>query len=701
MKRLSDAAVRRWAWVSFVGFLASGLLSLVVGLMDPTNVADWGSSGNAGDIVFTLVILLFPLVGLMITHRQPRNRIGWLLLVIGLTWGLSGLIDAYSEVALLVRPGSLPGGLAAQVVASAFWLPPIGEMGIFLILLFPDGHLPSRRWRPLAWTGIAVIVVGTLMMSLSPGVVNDVRVPGHPNPIGIEALRGLLYPILGVVLLLLPLCVLASAWALITRFRRSTGVERLQLKWLSTAGAFVAVAYGLAMGSGVPSALGLGLDPTIITAIDNIALISFGLIPIAIGVAVSRHGLYGIDAIISRALVFGALAVFITGVYVAIVVGIGALVGQQHPSVLLSVFATAIVALAFQPVRQRVHRVANRMVYGERATPYEVLSDFASRMAAQYTTGELLPQLAQTLSKCLGGARVEVWLQSADGLAREVCWPPEAAVPASAPEGDRVVPVGHYGELLGMITVLKPGGEHVTPTEDKMLDAVASQAGLMLRNVRLIDDLRTSRERLVTTQDDERRRLERNLHDGAQQSLVSVALLLRMATGHVADDRVRASLTEASAQLQQAIDELRELARGIHPAILTERGLGPALTSLAERSPVPVEVEQTVRERLPATVEGTIYFVAAEALTNVAKYARATSVTLRLDREDGEVVLVVADDGVGGADPVGGTGLRGLSDRVAAVDGAFDVQSRHGEGTRIECRVPVVVARVPVLETVS
>src|SRR6185295_11445533 len=161
---------------------------------------------------------------------------------------------------------------------------------------------------------------------------------------------------------------------------------------------------------------------------------------------------------------------------------------------------------------------------------------------------------------------------------------------------------------------------------------VASQAGLVLRNVRLVDDLRSSRERLVTTQDDERRRLERNLHDGAQQSLVSVALLTRMAAARATDEQLRASLTEAASQLQLAIDELRELARGIHPAILTERGLGPALTSLAERSPVPVQLENEVKQRLPAPIEATLYFVVAEALTNVAKYAAATTVEVRLGR---------------------------------------------------------------------
>ena len=165
---------------------------------------------------------------------------------------------------------------------------------------------------------------------------------------------------------------------------------------------------------------GLGIGDTAMNFVDTVSLLAFLLIPAAVGIAVSRHGLYGIDAVISRALVVGVLGVFITGVYVAIVVGIGALIGQQGPSVALSVVATAVVAVAFQPVRERVQRWVNRLVYGERATPYEVLADFASRVTGRYTTAELLPRLAQTVSEGLGGAQVEVWVRTGDELVREV-----------------------------------------------------------------------------------------------------------------------------------------------------------------------------------------------------------------------------------------------------------------------------------------
>ena len=411
----------------------------------------------------------------------------------------------------------------------------------------------------------------------------------------------------------------------------------MQLKWLTTAGAVVALLFLLSMAASLQHwarASSTDLEAWVLV-MQSISILSFGLIPLAIGVAVSRHGLYGIDAIISRALVFGTLAVFITGVYVGIVVGVGALVGQQRPSVALSVVATAVVAVAFQPVRSRVQRFANRLVYGERATPYEVLSDFAGRMTGTYPTSELLPRMAQMVGRCLGGAQVEVWLADGARLVREAAWPDEGSVGVEVPLDDastlpvdRQVEVRHHDELLGLITVTKPAGEPVTPPEEALLEHVASQAGLVLRNLRLIDDLRSSRERLVTAQEVERRNLERDLHHGAQQSLVGVALLLRLAANRLGDDPdgLGPSVTEAGSQLKQAIGELRELARGIHPAVLSERGLGPALDSLAERSPVPVVIDSDLAERLPATVEATLYYAVAEALTNVAKYASATRI---------------------------------------------------------------------------
>jgi len=216
----------------------------------------------------------------------------------------------------------------------------------------------------------------------------------------------------------------------------------------------------------------------------------------------------------------------------------------------------------------------------------------------------------------------------------------------------------------------------------------------VLRNVRLIEELRTSRQRLVSAQDEQRRRLERDLHDGAQQRLVAVSLALRMARAGIDPDKdadLGERLEMTSAELGKALSELREFARGIHPAILTERGLVAALHSLAERSTVPTSVQSGLDRRLPAPVEAAAYFMACEALANVAKYAKATTFTVRLDAPDGVLTLDITDDGIGGADPSRGSGLRGLGDRVAAVDGTLEVDSPPGNGTRLTARIPVPV----------
>ena len=234
--------------------------------------------------------------------------------------------------------------------------------------------------------------------------------------------------------------------------------------------------------------------------------------------------------------------------------------------------------------------------------------------------------------------------------------------------------------------------------EQELVRAVGGAATLTLENERLdaelranVEELRASRQRLVDAEFEGRRQLERDLHDGAQQRLVSLALNLRMARSKLEAGEAGAEelLEGASAELDLALGELRELARGIHPAVLSDRGLDAALQSLASRAPLPVEVAELPGEPLPDKVESAAYFVVAEALTNVAKYSRASQATVRVAQLNGRVVVEVSDDGVGGADPAKGSGLRGLTDRVSALDGRLAVESEPGEGTTVMAWIPV------------
>jgi signal transduction histidine kinase len=690
---MSERGARRLAWSAFAVW---ALLVVATVFLNLQTKRLPGQVGNQGDLWWTGVTSSFGIVAILILGRQPRNRIGWTLMAIGLLFAEP--LSAYGEFAI---SNGLPGGLVSVALAGPLWAPPIGIMGTVLLLRFPTGKLLSSRWRKvelLAAVGIAVTVVSILFV---PRSLEEEGYPNLANPLGVEALKPM-FSVLQGFILLIPLTIVASAASLVIRFRRSTGAERMQLKWLTTAAAGVAVIYAAAILASLQHAWGTVTTPTWVAVIQNASAGSFVLIPIAIGFAILKYRLYDIDVVINKTLVYGAMAAFITAVYVAIVVGIGRSIGTER-NLGLSILATALVAVAFQPVRERVQRFANRVVYGKRATPYEVLSEFSGGVAQAVAAEELLLRMARVVTEGVGVARADVWLRVGPQLVHEATWPEGDGQPASlpipadenvvsVPAADAFVPVRHQGELLGVIGVKPSPGEAINPGKTKLLEDLASQAGLVLRNARLIEELLTSRQRLVTAQDEERRRLERDLHDGAQQRLVSISLALRMAGGMVrpnSNPQLETRLDQASEQLALALSELREFARGIHPAILTERGLGPALGSLAERSTVPATVQSSVDRRLPAPVEATAYFVVSEALANVAKYSKAAAVTIRGEARGDQLVVTVADDGVGGADMSRGSGLRGLSDRVAAVGGTLEMESPPGKGTTLRCSIPL------------
>jgi signal transduction histidine kinase len=442
-------------------------------------------------------------------------------------------------------------------------------------------------------------------------------------------------------------------------------------------------------------------------------------LPVATGVAILRYRLYDIDVVISRSLVYGALAAFITAVYVGIVVGVGTLVGSGgQPNLVLSIIATAVVAVTFQPLRERLQKVANRLVYGRRATPYEVLSEFSQRVAETYAANEALPRMAMVLADGTGAERATVWLRSGGHLKPAATWPlPEATngtAPHETPEpitisseavpdipgADKVVPVRHQGELLGALTVTKRRGESLTPVEEKLLDDLGSQAGLVLKNVGLtnellerLEELRASRQRLVAAQDDERRRLERNLHDGAQQNLVALKVKLGLVEmlAHKDAAKARQLLAELKGDTDEALNTLRDLARGIYPPLLADRGLGAALEAQARKATVAVEVVSDGLGRYPQEVEAAVYFCVLEALQNTQKYAEASRAVVRLSERDGSVAFEVEDDGKGfdPATATRGAGLTNMADRLDALGGGIEIESEPGAGARLSGTIPV------------
>jgi signal transduction histidine kinase len=300
-------------------------------------------------------------------------------------------------------------------------------------------------------------------------------------------------------------------------------------------------------------------------------------------------------------------------------------------------------------------------------------------------------RVRDALARVLGDPSLELalWLPDrqtyADGEGRRVELPEPGsgrAVTLLGPAAAPVVALVHDPALLERRALLASAG---------------AAARLALENERLqaqlraqLAELRASRARMVSAGDEERRRLERDLHDGAQQRLLSLGLALQLARAKLGPDADGAAdlLAEADDELRAALDELRELARGIHPAVLTEQGLGPAVSSLADRSPVPVTIASLPERRLPAPAEAAAYFIVSEALANVAKYAHASSVRVNVAETNGGVLVDVDDDGVGGADPARGSGLRGLADRVHALDGQLTVDSPPGHGTHLHAAIP-------------
>ena len=664
-----------------------------------------GSADPFGDLAFIVAFAAFPVIGYVLATRRPENAIGWLMLGMGVFFGLSSITSSLGGY--LLHSGHRDAAVWLYAIDSPSWVPIVVLPITFLLLLFPDGHLPSRRWRWFAWTiGIGISLV-YLVILVGPGKLEESPVKGATNPIGIEALRPILEGAQALILVI-PIAVLGSLLALILRFRRSSGIERLQLRWLLTAAGFVAVFFSVAIIASIGSTWGTGEEPGWLQVLQTVVIPSFALIPIAIGVSILRYRLFDIDVVINKAVLVGALAVFITAVYVAIVVGVGTLVGSRA-SPFLSAIAAAVVALAFQPLRRRAQRIADRLVYGKRATPYEVLSDFSERVGQTYASDDLLPRMAQALAEGTGAARADVWVRAGDDLRPEASWPDDASTlpprPVGSAESEATAtsmfePVRHRGELLGALSIEKRPGESLTATEERLVADLAGQAGLVLRNagltqelLRTIDELRTSRQRLVTAQDEERRKLERNLHDGAQQQLVALTVKLGLLERLVERDPAQAG--SIAAQLQgdatEALEELRDLARGIYPPLLADKGLVAALESQARKSAVEVVIEADGIGRYAREAEAAVYFSCLEALQNVAKYASASRATVALTDGDGQLRFRVEDDGEGfdASASSYGTGLQGIADRLAALGGELEVRSAPGAGTTLSGSLPV------------
>ncbi|HET7928834.1 MAG TPA: GAF domain-containing sensor histidine kinase [Actinomycetota bacterium] len=640
--------------------------------------------------------LIWIAVGSLIVSRERRNPIGWIVLVVGLGYPVWGLAAVGSGALAFRYPDSTIGALLAWTSTLLFfWLVLIP----FLFLLFPDGRAPSHRWKVVGWLIAVGGTVGLLTTALTPDpTLNSLADLGLsvPSPIAVDALAGWGGTIVflgGVGVLVGGGLSVASLWL---RYRRSSGDERQQIRWLAFVGGAAAALFVIQVVLGIlaESVLDLGEDEANalfgVVSLPFVATIAVG-IPLATGVAVLRYRLYDLDVVVKKTVIFGLVAVGITVLLLTIAVLVPtAVVGTGLTGWERGLFVVGIaLGLLIGPLRRRATRIADRLVYGSRATPYEVLTAFSERVGETYAVQDVLPRMANVLASGTGANAARVLLRVDQGVREVARWP----IDADLPPDEHVVPVVDRGEELGALALSMPANDPMNPAKERLVRDLASQAGLVLRNVRLIEELRASRERLVAAQDEERRKIERNIHDGAQQQLVALTVKLRLAQGLVARDpaRVEEMLDALRADTQSALDDLRDLARGIYPPLLADGGLVPALEAQARKAPLPVRVEAGDVGRYPRALESAVYFCALEALNNVAKYAGATAAIVRLGQSNGHLSIEVIDDGRG-FDPGAadrGTGLQGMADRLDAIGGELRVDSAPGRGTTVVGRIPV------------
>jgi signal transduction histidine kinase len=614
------------------------------------------------------------LMGALVISRYPRQPLGWLLCAASLL-SVTLAADAYS---MWVLEGDGPG--SAQAAHLAAWASPLLGWPAFtaLIMIFliaPDGRLPSPRWRwavGVTVAGLALHTLGTL--TTRPGEL-------------VDGYRSISVPLLNAGVFLVAAGLVASAVAIASRLRKARDDVRRQLLWVASSAAFLA--FGVVVVLVVP--LLAGAEGTWPAALP--LRLAHLAVPLCVAVAVLRHRLLQIDLIVNRALLLALATGLVAAGYVLVVVVVGLAIGSGGlwPSLL----ATALVALAFQPLRRRVVRLADRLAFGAAAAPYEALADFSRRLGDSPDPAELLPAVADAVGHAVRASRVVVLLHVAAGPDRIAVWSDGADAPTAS---DIALPVVDRGERLGSITVEMPAGRPLRAREHRLTADLADQAGMAFRTAQLTaelsgqveqlgrrtNELAASRRRLINADDAERSRLERAI---ARQVILHLAPLpdrLRHLSrlDHRATALDAALLGPLVETLNTALEELREITRGVFPAQLARSGLPTALASLLGRTGSTgrfVVEKPAVGRRFDPRVEAAAYFCVAEAMPDLGD-----PVVVTLDAPGGQLRLVVS-----GSDR-GGLPLDHMRDRVEAAGGSVSITEEHGHAV-IEVRAPVTV----------
>jgi signal transduction histidine kinase len=683
---------------------AAGGLALLVAV--PLADLAFDHTISAEQLAFTVGFLLpFYATGLYGFWRRSDLSIARLLLATASTWALFANGDVLLRAVL--EQGNPPAGV---------WLANLALLGagcvafvltLSLLALFPDGRFHRAYERRLIlplWCLPVVVPLLAALTSPSLHVANDSSTPTVHNPLAIEGALGGLEDLPEVLFsLLATVFVPMGIVMLIVRYRRLGPEQRGQVRWLllvSLIGVMVASALAL-----LADIAGGFVD--VIAVVVGFAFLA--LVPVAILVAILRYRLFDVDVLIRKSLVYGSLWLLISAIYALAAVALGVAAGDQLP-VTLAILLTVLATLVFQPARRRLELIANRWVFGERTSRYELLAGFGAELERTLSVDELLPRLAETAQAGLDARWARISLSFGSGEAAVLA--PRASIGVdlhaeAEPSLSSRLAVADSDMPVGMIECGPRSEGGYTEEDQSLLDTLARQAALAVRNATLAselsarldeirlqaDELAASRARIVHAQESERRRIERNIHDGVQQELVALIASLRLARNQLDRDPGAASATLSGLQeeVKIALEDLRNLAQGIHPAVLSDRGLVPAIEARARAAPLPVSMhaDETVRGlRFGDDLEGAAYFVAGEGLANALKHAQADSIELFLTYDDEWLTLEVRDDGIGFAPlDTPRRGLANLEDRVAALGGRLAVESEPGRGTAVRCRL--------------
>lgn len=638
---------------------------------------------NFAETLYPSVVfgLAFPVVGALILSRLPGHRLGWLYCLCGLACSVTLASYSYAQRGLVDQPGSFPGALAAGWVSSWIWLCGFSPLLTFGVLWFPDGRLPSRRWWPVATVAGLFISVGVAYLALRPGPLENH--PVRDNPLGLPLPRSWFeaagWSRLATLLLV---AIVGSLAAVAVRYRRGSADERDQLRW-----------FLLAVGLLVASFALVG-DSTVGVVHTLLILVAIPLIPLSVGVAVLRHRLYGVAVAARRSLVYGWLLAAGLAVYAGVVLSLDAILrGHAEPVVALA--AAGAVAVLYQPLRLRLQRSADRMLYGDRGDPYAVLARLGRRLEAAGSAEQTLPETVETIAAALRLPYVAVELPG-DAPVR-----PTAAHGTTPGTEPVVVPLTHGGDDVGRLVVgRRDAREDLTPAERRLLGDLGRQVAVAAHAVLLDRALRRSRERLVVGREEERRRLRRDLHDGLGPALAGVALGVDASRNILRTDPEAADalLRDLKDETLGCVGEVRRIVDDLRPPALAELGLLPALTAFVDRLSNRDDALQVSLQApdplppLPAAVEVAAYRIATEAMTNVARHAHARSCLLRLN-VGGELTVEVRDDGIGVPEGrLAGVGLPSMAERAAELGGRLQVSRLDGGGTCVLAHLPLAAA---------